>query len=530
MKKIYIPILAAFLGIFVSCDDFLDTPPDNRAEINTKEKVRKLLTSAYPTASPAYMLEMASDNTDYNEGNWTDDGRFQEQIYSWKDITESSNDSPTRLWEKCYLAIASSNYALNAIEEMGNPSDMDGMKAEALLTRAFNHYLLVTTFSKIYGNTSNTDLGITYMTEAETTVKPEYNRGTAAETYAKIYKDIEDALPLVDDNIYDIPKYHFNKKAAYAFAARFCLYYQKFDKTIEYATKALGNNPASGLRDWAANQEYPYFEDVRGNVYIGKENRANYMLLSTVSSWAVVGGKYTRGAKYTHNKLIAENETTGSAGPWGVYSKYKFRHTQFVSPKVVLCKFNGYFEYTDPVAQTGYYHLVYPVFTSDETLLCRAEAYALSNQYENALQDVNTFVQNYVNTPPILTKASIDAFYSNLKYYTPDKPTAKKELNPDFAIPAGSENLIHAILHLRRIETIHEGLRWMDVNRYGIKIYRRKIAEDGNTVTVTDTMEKSDPRRAIQIPYDAIDAGLEPNPRIKEDIDRNIINEALWND
>ena len=37
--------------------------------------------------------------------------------------------------------------------------------------------------------------------------------------------DLEEGLPLIDDNIYLRVKYHFNKKAAYAFAARFYLYY-----------------------------------------------------------------------------------------------------------------------------------------------------------------------------------------------------------------------------------------------------------------------------------------------------------------
>ena len=46
-------------------------------------------------------------------------------------------------------------------------------------------------------------------------------RGTVAEVYQNIAADLEEGLPLIDDNIYSRVKYHFNKKAAYAFAARF---------------------------------------------------------------------------------------------------------------------------------------------------------------------------------------------------------------------------------------------------------------------------------------------------------------------
>ena len=59
------------------------------------------------------------------------------------------------------------------------------------------------------------------MDELETTVNPSYDRGTLATTYQRIAADIEEGLPLIDDNIYSKAKYHFNKKAAYAFAALF---------------------------------------------------------------------------------------------------------------------------------------------------------------------------------------------------------------------------------------------------------------------------------------------------------------------
>jgi hypothetical protein len=86
-------------------------------------------------------------------------------------------------------------------------------------------------------------------------------------------------------------------------------------------------------------------------------------------------------------------------------------------------------------------------------------------------------------------------------------------LNPDFIVEEGAqENFIQAILHLRRIVTIHEGLRWQDVKRYGIEVYRRKV--DGSFISLyDDVLRKDDPRRALQIPKNVISAGLEPNPR-----------------
>ena len=63
MKKINILYSATMAVLLLSsCSDFLDTMPDNRAEINTEAKITSLLVSAYPAAFPVMMAEMASDN------------------------------------------------------------------------------------------------------------------------------------------------------------------------------------------------------------------------------------------------------------------------------------------------------------------------------------------------------------------------------------------------------------------------------------------------------------------------------------
>lgn len=49
MKNKYsIIAIAAVAFSLVSCDKFLDVMPDNRTELDTQEKIRSLLVSAYP--------------------------------------------------------------------------------------------------------------------------------------------------------------------------------------------------------------------------------------------------------------------------------------------------------------------------------------------------------------------------------------------------------------------------------------------------------------------------------------------------
>jgi hypothetical protein len=506
-------IISALALLSVSCEEFLDETPDNRAVIDSDEKITSLLVSAYPEASYCYLAELASDNVDDNGSVWTAYDRLQTQAYSWGDMTEIGTDSPQDLWNACYKAIATANQVLASIEEREDAESLSAQKGEALMCRAFGHFVLANIFSKAYSETTgDSDPGIPYIEAPETTVSPKYDRSTVADIYQKINADIEAALPLINDNIYAVSKYHFNKKAAYAFAARFNLYYRKYDKVIEYASKVLGADPSTVLRDWQYAGTLSQNDDMRGNEFISSDNKATLLLISAYSIWGRIHGPYSAGAKYAHNATISNKETTGSTGPWGSFANFYYRYASYTSlPKVVIRKINEYFEYTDPVNGIGFPHIIHPVFTTDETLLCRAEAYVFKKEYDMATADMSVFQEAY-SSAGSLTRQAVNDFYSGLEYYTPTEPTVKKELHPDYTVEAGEqENFVQCILHMRRILTIHEGLRWFDVKRYGIKIYRRTV--ENNIITVTDELPSDDPRRAIQLPQDVINAGLEANPR-----------------
>lgn len=87
-----------------------------------------------------------------------------------------------------------------------------------------------------------------------------------------------------------------------------------------------------------------------------------------------------------------------------------------------ISKFDPFFEYTDRVAGIGYYHGVEPVFTTDETLLCRAEAYALKGQatYEKAVDDINYWITTHCKETegkavrPTMTVESVNSFIEGI--------------------------------------------------------------------------------------------------------------------
>ena len=522
MKK-YIGFSIIALGLtLTSCDDWLDKLPDNRMELQTPSDVSNLLVSAYPSAHPAYLLEMYSDNTDdCVNPSWSEASRFQAQAYKWEDITETGEDeSPQELWNRHYLAIASANAAIDLIEGKGSPAEYSEQLGEALLCRAYAMFQLSTVFCKAYNPaTASTDLGLPYPTHPEKVVGTVYTRGTMEDLYGQIDKDLQRGLPLVSSN-YSKPKFHFNTDAAKAFAARFYLYKGDFAKAITYATEVLGADPTAKARDWDAYAALNMNQQIRPEAWVSADEKCNFLLQTVYSEWGAISGPYLYGEKYAHSYRITYDEDIASKGPFGAAnSTFKQRVWSNTALANLFHRKVPYeFEYTDLQAGIGFAHAEYAVFTTEQLLLERAEAYALSGELQKAVDDYNTIMKIYQNYPKTFTLKQIVDFYNGVNYYTPKKATVKKHfVKPVYTIDAeGSdqEALLQAILHLRRIMEVGEGYRMQDVKRYGIVIYRRQTNTSYTISAVTDSLTVDDPRRAIQLPQDVITSGLEPNDRI----------------
>ena len=522
MKK-YIGFSIIALGLtLTSCDDWLDKLPDNRMELQTPSDVSNLLVSAYPSAHPAYLLEMYSDNTDdCVNPSWSEASRFQAQAYKWEDITETGEDeSPQELWNKHYIAIASANAAIDLIEGKGSPAEYNEQLGEALLCRAYAMFQLSTVFCKAYNPaTASTDLGLPYPTHPEKVVGTVYTRGTMEDLYGQIDKDLQRGLPLVSSN-YSKPKFHFNTDAAKAFAARFYLYKGDFAKAITYATEVLGADPTAKARDWDAYSALNMNQQIRPEAWVSADEKCNFLLQTVYSEWGAISGPYLYGDKYAHSYRITYDEDIASKGPFGAANS-TFKQRVWSNNKLAKLfhrKVPYEFEYTDLQAGIGFAHAEYAVFTTEQLLLERAEAYALSGELQKAVDDYNTIMKIYQKYPKTFTLKQIVNFYNGVNYYTPKKATVKKHfVKPVYTIDAeGSdqEALLQAILHLRRIMELGEGYRMQDVKRYGIVIYRRQTNTSFTISAVTDSLTVDDPRRAIQLPQDVITSGLEPNDRI----------------
>lgn len=559
---------ALSLGVAVlalsSCNDFLDQNPDERVDIDTEKKVVELLSSGYSNANYGYLCELSSDNIIDNNSphrpadpdskvssvyyNLAPYERMDNEVFAFEPVQSStSTDSPSLVWQGCYNAIATANHALQAMDEIVAKNggewtqSLRAARAEALLIRAYHHFILVNVFCQAYKNPelSKQDIGVPYITTVENTVHPHYDRGNVADVYDSIRVDLEAGLADISDINYSKPKWHFNVNAAHAFAARFYLFTRDYDKVIEHADAVLGvgtGNLPNMLMKYDGFDGCTYSDDY-ANVWQSPNAANNLMLIATNS----VMWRRFLGYRYTHNgdALRSTYYRTGPNWRWYVIPCGYVSGMTFYSGEqdygYESAKIAERFEYTDKVAGVGYPHVIRREFTATELLLERAEAKLLSQDRQDipgAVADLIAFddsrqtftaadKQRFEAQGALvpLTESLILSYYSNT-----NNPNCfenwdfTQRMSPDFIVPANAVPYMNCINDMRRFETVFDGLRFFDLKRFGIE-YSHSI---GNPAVV-ETLTWDDPRRAIEVPQEVLAAGLESSrPLANDDIKQDV--------
>ncbi|SFW83785.1 RagB/SusD family nutrient uptake outer membrane protein [Chitinophaga sancti] len=465
-----------------SCSKYLDQSPDSTwTELNTPQKVSQLLGTAYPQANYIVFAEAMSDNvTDKGAGVIE---RTNEDPYFFNDVNDIKEDSPEWYWTACYKAIAACNNALKACENAPDSSRYRAQKGEALVARAYAHFMLVNFFSKFYNAaTAATDPGIPYVIEPETVVFEQYNRGTVAEVYDKIEKDLLAGIPLINDEKYEVPHYHFNKSAAHAFATRFYLFKKDYAKVVEFANKTFPNNDlASYMRPW--NTTYRTMTpSMLWETYARATEKCNLLLVETQSTYGRNLARYRFGLDNNiETSVLSKNVAGGNYS----YPIYYYGTRDYFVPKLT-----EYFVKASVNATIGDPYVMVPLFTTEEVLFNRAEANLYLGNTADVLSDLNLFaskrIVNYDAGRHAVSVAKAQTFYNT----------------------SNSNNaLLNTILDFKRAEFLQEGHRWFDLQRYGVTITHYDIYGNKTTVAADDN------RRVLQLPLSAQTAGLALNPR-----------------
>lgn len=470
------------------CKKYLDKEPDNRTQVTSADQISQLLTSAYPRGNYILFCESMSDNAeDKNGGGAGIDfvDRINRQAFRYEVIESSPDDldSPDFYWNSIYKAIAASNLALEIIDKSANKAQLTAQRGEALLTRAYGHFMLVTLFAKAYDPaTAASDPGIPYVTAPEKVVLAKYERKTVAYVYEMIEKDIKEGYPLVDEKIYGTaPKFHFNKQAAAAFATRFYLFKRDYNAVVSYGAQALTGATADNLRPWDATlQNMQYY--VLQAEYTKATLRGNLLLQEAQSVW----GRSYASLRYGLGTNVF-TKIFNTVNPTGWYYAYPAYGTPAYYN---IPKFFEHFVKESISASTGEPYNTIPLLTAEEVVLNRAEAYVRLNNRTAAINDLNAFVSKNID-----------------QYSASDNVTAKKMVD-FFKMPADTSGaIVLTALEFKKAFFLHEGLRWFDILR--LKIPVTHITSSGEIIT----LGPDDKRRALQLPVLTKQAGLEPNAR-----------------
>ena len=493
MKKyIYnktVAALALALGLS-GCNSFLDEVPDKRTEINTPEKIQELLTSAYPDGLYMLVAESMSDNAD-DKTTVTENNTVNTDAYHWKDNTEVRQDTPTHYWNAAYTAIAAANQALESVQEIGKGKNLNYLKGEALVARAYAHFMLVTFWAKPYNPaTAATDVALPYVKTPEKVVFANYKRISIKEYYDLIEQDLLEGIALIDNSKYKQPKFHFTKEAANGFATRFYLAKGEWEKVINHANAVLGNDPAKNLRNVVAYAQLSYSQNK--NLYVSSSEPANLLISGNISDYSIRFGsvKYGLTINVARNIIGQRSHPTLNNWAYDIYGN---------TENLNIPRFLQYFKYDNISAGTGYRYTMASLLSYDEVLLNRVEANLMLGNTAEVIADLNLYLPYKTQggtINPALTEAIMNRRYAGVG-------TA---FDPNYSLTTQQREWLQCVADVRRAEFLHLGLRWFDIKRWGM------------TVTHTDSkgtyeLKKDDPRREWQIPEDAVKAGLPANPR-----------------
>ena len=539
-----LPLSALLLA---SCNDFLDKEPDDRVELSTEDQIVMLLTASYPQANYGWFCELMSDNIiDLNSVhmpiassaaqnpihyNLASSGRQDDEAFRFEPVKSSTqSDTPGELWSSTYITINTVNEALAGIDELSDhgrqmTAKLTAAKGEALLIRAYCHFILVNVFSQAYKNPtdSKNDIGIPYITAVINTVDDTYSRSNVYDTYVKIQEDLEEGLKCISDINYEKPKYHFNENAAHAFACRFYLFKHEWQKAVEQADLVLGTDNTQllpKLFDYSPLDDCSYLDDF-ANVWQNPNDWNNLMLIDTYSTifrksrYRYEQGGLAARAIYYHNAPMWRGWV---ANPSAIVSGLFGDRDYGFEPGWI----GEQFEYSDKVAGIGYAHTFRREFTGMELLLERAEAKINLGDLAGASDDLctyhkstmnfsqktyDTYVANNGMTP--MTDEMINSWFAkntNANYNCFDDWEFLKQMDPNWNIPAEAVPYMNCVNYWRRFETNFTGKRFFDLKRWGME-WTHEYGVDNEKLTMT----WNDPRKAVEIPQDAIAAGMEPS-------------------
>ena len=350
-----------------ACEDYTDLTPKGSLVIETADQFLETVSlpnRGYPINNFQYLsddqwmkeADVIGKTPNINTINFT----FDETTDRVSLLNTSS------FYNQAYTYINRWNTIITLVDDSkGEASTKQLAKAEAKIYRAYDHFLLVNTYAKGYDpQTAATDGGICIMDKFDLEAQP--SKSTVAQVYAFIQKDIDEALPYLQEKPMDV--YHPSLAFAYAFKAKVHLFKREIASAKAAAEKSLSYNNK-------------IFDMVAYNVQGGP----NVVAVPAANNVEVLSYMYMTG-----------------------YTEMNFAYQYIISPELRTlfgtndARFNLFFNTTsttnlDQGSNTAYWATVYTKFfyptvgmKTTEVYLMLAECYAREDKFTEAVDVLNT--------------------------------------------------------------------------------------------------------------------------------------------
>ena len=302
IKKFIIALTV--IGSLSACNKVIDVSPES--DLNANERFKNLddyefslrgtyslfrSTSYYGStdgAANAFVAlpdMLADDLLSFDDENLGNELVFSRWLYT------SAETQVLNTWTAAYRIISQANLTLTNIDNFASEDEgrMNRIKAQALAIRALVHFDILRYWVNDYKNANAP--GIPYMDKYDYEQKPA--RGTVAQTFTRIEKDLMDAKDLMQNMDDDIngsgsPAY-IDEMAVNGILARMYLYKGDMDKAIEFSTEVIDNVPLVDKARFDLIWQDAVFNEVLwsvtftagqgtpgGNVYAPDVNRSQY--------------------------------------------------------------------------------------------------------------------------------------------------------------------------------------------------------------------------------------------------------------
>ena len=519
INKLFAGSLLAGMMLVSSCaGDYLDTAPTDSTgatdavgttanAMKALNGIAKIMTTQHSYFGGGFAGEnnimiqyesYPSENYNYNyyASGWS-------PIFNQEFHTRTNSIYDAYAWYYYYTIAGNANTILANIDNAeGTEAERDFVKASALTFRAYAFEKLVHYYCWRWQDSNNgASQGIVLRLD-ESTGGQGY--ATLAETYAQIYKDLDEAIMLFEQSGMDRNASQVwmpNINVAHAIYARAALTKQDYTKALTEAKLARQNYPLMSNAEYHAGFCNPTSEWIFGSFGSSQEN-----------NWY-----WSYGTQYACNGYYAN--AAGAANGAGSIGRELINRIPNDDARKALFltedKFPGY-NFNDGSAMDLGYGILgmgddekkADALWEEAAAYCQKMAVSgLEAPYQAGYMYLGGQLKFYVfDTPgvsylPFIRSSEMVLVEAEANYFLNDETAARAALvelnatsgrNPEYTCDKSGEALWNEIMDYRELELWGEGFAWSDYKRWNRDIVRHSFAEGGNAhISVAKTIPAS---------------------------------------